>query len=1076
MNMNTDIKFFTNDKNSTLLDRFKATLKDSKYFDVLVGYFRLSGFHQLYDSFDKIEKTRILVGLSVDKDTFDIIQYNQENGLIDFESHKNTKLQYEKNIIEEIESVSENNAQIQIGIIKFIELLKSEKLEIRAYPSKNIHAKVYINRYNENISHVQYGSVITGSSNFSESGLIAQREFNVELKDKPDVDFALNQFEELWKDAVDVSKDFIDVIITRTWLNDSITPYELFLKCIYEYLEEDINLEETFDPYLPKGFMELRYQIQASTNAKKILETYNGVFLSDVVGLGKTYITALLLQQLQGKILIVCPPVLEEYWEESMRDFGVRSFEVQSLGKLEHILRKDISKYKYVVVDEAHRFRNENTHSYANLLEICRGRKVILVTATPLNNTVDDIFTQLKLFQIPKASTIPGVPDLEKFFNKLKKELKEAKPAIDNTSPTVKEAYRMVIKKVSDEIRDKILRFVMIRRTRTDVKSFFKDDLMKQGIVFPELADPGRMVYRFENEVEKVFNTTVELLHRFNYTRYSPLLYYNGQLTEFQKQQQRNVGGFMKGILVKRLESSFYAFKMSISRFIDSHERFISMFDKGTLYISKKVNVFDLLDQDDIEVLEQLVDKDLVDKYKSKDLKKEYKPLLEQDLKLLKEISKLWTPIDDDPKLDKLVKELRRDKCLKKNKVIIFTESKETGDYLFENLYKEFPSKVMFYSSKGGRYQDLKTTTKHTIVRDIIKENFDPKADNPKDDIEILITTDILAEGINLHRSNTLINYDLPWNPTRVLQRAGRINRLGTEHNEIFIYNFFPTTQSDMHLGLEANITNKLQMFHYIMGEDAKYLSDGEEIGSQELFNTLNSKATYTGEEEGENSELRYLTMMREIRDTDPLLFDKIKKLPKQARSGMKGVSQETDQMVTFFRFGKLKKFYLYDNKKSQEVNFFDAMFLMECKPETPRKPIPHNYFEILDINKTKFKQDTTAGNEMPSKTGGRSNSTFIERLLKDRIIRDFKKFTESDEEFLENVRLMLATGALAKKTTQLIKKEIEKRVAEENTIDPMKVLYTLRTYIKQADMTKPNQGITYLKREVILSEYLLKQ
>src|SRR5690606_36963910 len=237
--------------------------------------------------------------------------------------------------------------------------------------------------YNEDISDVQYGSVITGSSNFSESGLIAQREFNVELKDKPDIDFALNQFEKLWAESVDVSKDFIDTIVTKTWLNDNITPYELFLKCIYEYLEEDINLEETFDPFLPKGFMELRYQIQASTNALKILETYNGVFLSDVVGLGKTYITALLLQQLHGKILIVCPPVLREYWEESMRDFGVRGFEVESLGKLDRILQKDISKYKYIVVDEAHRFRNENTQSYANLLEICRGRKVILVTATP---------------------------------------------------------------------------------------------------------------------------------------------------------------------------------------------------------------------------------------------------------------------------------------------------------------------------------------------------------------------------------------------------------------------------------------------------------------------------------------------------------------------------------------------------------------------------------------------------------------------------------------------------------------------------------------------------------------------
>jgi HKD family nuclease len=572
--MTTDTKFFTNDLGLTLLDRFKTTLKDSQYFDMLVGYFRISGFHQLYDSFENIEKTRILVGLNVDRIVYEAAQYNREQGWIDFESDKNIKFQYETNVIGEIESVTENNAQVQFGIMKFIDLLKSGRLEIKAYPSQNIHAKVYINRYNNHINHIQYGSVITGSSNFSESGLVAQREFNVELKDRSDVDFALAQFELLWKDAVDVSKDFVDVIIPKTWLNDTILPYELYLKCIYEYLEEDINLEDNFEPFLPKGFMELRYQTQAATNAKKILETYNGVFLSDVVGLGKTFITALLLQQLVGRILVVCPPVLQDYWAESLRDFGVRGFEVQSLGKLEHILHKDISKYKYVVVDEAHRFRNENTQAYANLLDICRGKKVILVTATPLNNSIDDIFAQLKLFQIPKASTIPGIPDLEKFFNSLKKILKDAKPK-SSDSENFGDEYTKAIKTVSEEIRDIILRFVMIRRTRNDVRNYFKDDLQKQNIIFPDITDPGRMIYQFDNHLETVFKQTVELLRRFNYTRYIPLLYYTEGLTEFQRQQQRNLGGFMKSLLVKRLESSFYAFKKSIDRFIDLHERWV---------------------------------------------------------------------------------------------------------------------------------------------------------------------------------------------------------------------------------------------------------------------------------------------------------------------------------------------------------------------------------------------------------------------------------------------------------------------------------------------------------------------
>ena len=1091
---NTDLTFFTNTPGQTLLNRFRSTLKDTKFFDVLVGYFRSSGFYYLYEALEGVDKIRILVGLNVDKQAYEIMQINEENGTIDFESHQRTKHLFQKNLISEIEESTENDLQIEIGIKKFVEYLKTnckdqnlpksqlgngKKLEIRAYPSKNIHAKVYIKRYNENINHIQFGSVITGSSNFSESGLIAQREFNVELKNKTDIDFALDQFESLWKDSVDISDDFIEAATKKTWLNDSITPYELYLKSIYEYLEEDINLEDEYEPYLPSGFMDLRYQRQAATNAKKILETYNGVFLADVVGLGKTFITAMLLQQLQGHMLVVCPPVLKEYWEDSLRDFGVRSHMVESLGKLEHILRKDISKFKYIIVDEAHRFRNESTQAYADLMDICRGKKVILVTATPLNNTVDDIFAQLKLFQAPKNSTIPGVPNLEKFFNGLKRKLKEAKPDKIDLSPESKEEYKKAIKEVSDTIRDKVLKFVMVRRTRSDVKSFFKDDISKQGLVFPELDDPGRIVYRFEGNLEMVFNQTIELLHTFKYARYIPLLYYNKGLTEFEKQQQRNVGGFMKGILVKRLESSFFAFKKSVNRFIESYEKFIGMYNNGIVYISKSANVYDLLENDDLDTLEKLVEDEKAQKYISDNFGtyngSKFLDDLNYDLALLKRINNLWKDINDDPKLEKFISELKSVPTLKSQKLVIFTESKETGDYLFDNLFNEFPGKVIFYSSKGGRYGNTSTTSNHYIAREIIKENFDPNYKGQSDNLQYLITTDVLAEGINLHRSNVLINYDLPWNPTRVLQRVGRVNRLGSKHAKVCIFNFFPTSQSDRHLGLENNITNKLQMFHYIMGEDARYLTEGEVIGSLELFNTLNSKTAYSGEGEEEVSELKYLEMMRELRDSNPDFFDKIKKLPKKARSGMQVNELENNEMITFFRLGKLKKFYVNILGKADEINFFDAVAKLECTPETKRHPIPNNYFELLNTNKAKFQIDTTQGQESTKPVGGTSNAAFIERVLKDKQFKNFKKFTDSDEDFLNKVKQLLQDGAIAKKTAQVIKKEIEKTAIDQGLVDPMKVLHILQNNIRSTVFENHQSSFSYLKREVILSGYLIK-
>ena len=1074
----TDLTFFTNEEGHTLLSRFKSTLKDTQLFDVLVGYFRASGFYQLYDVLEPIEKIRILVGLNVDRESYDIMQYYHQNGAIDFESHKRTKKRYQENLKSEIENSEENDSHLELGIKKFIEFLKTDcanpdidkayngngkKLEIRAYPSKNIHAKVYIGKFKP--EDRDYGFVITGSSNFSESGFVANREFNVELRSKRDVLFAEDQFNALWKEAVDISEDFVDTIQTKTWLNDQISPYELYLKLIYEYLEEDINLNDNFDPYLPDGFMELKYQKQAATQARKILETYNGVFLADVVGLGKTFITALLLQQLQGKTLVVCPPVLQNYWKESLFDFGIRSFEVESLGKLEHIIKRGIDRYDYIVVDEAHRFRNENTHSYANLLDICRGRKVILVTATPLNNSVNDIFAQLKLFQAPKNSTIPGVPNLEKFFSSLRTKLSK----VEKDDP----AYKLLIKEVSDSIRNKILRYVMVRRTRTDVMKYFKADMKAQGLKFPDVETPQKIVYEYKGELEAIFKKTILKLQEFTYSRYTPLLFYigNKSLSEFEKQQQRNVGGFMKGILVKRLESSFYAFRKSVDRFISSYEKFIDMYkNEEYVYISKKVDVYDLLESDSLEKLESFVDEEKVQKYDSKDFRKEFIDLLNLDLSILKEIKKLWADVDSDPKLEEFIRELKSTEALQNNKLVIFTESKETGDYLYESLIDEFPEKVMFFSSTGGRHTDKETNSNQSTAREIITANFDPKRKEKVNDIKILITTDVLAEGINLHRSNVLINYDLPWNPTRVLQRAGRVNRLGSTFENVFIFNFFPTTQSDKYLGLEVNITNKLQMFHDILGEDARYLSDGEEFGSQELFNTLNNKSAYTGEDGEEDSELKYLEMIRKIRDKNPELFEKIKMLPKKARSGFIKGQIDVNTLITFFRIGKLKKFYTNEGGKSKEITFFDAVSLLECIPETKRATIPGDYFHLLQTNKFRFELDSTQGEDEGRKSsGGRSNMKYIETRLKDKSFKNFKGFTDYDEEFLSGVREMLRQGTLAKKTTQLIKNDFEK------TIDPLEMLNILRKHVRTIAIDDDKNAKKFQKREVILSGYLIK-
>jgi len=1090
--MSTDLTFFTNEPGASLADRFTQTLRAVQYFDVLVGYFRTSGFFRLADSLENVEKIRILIGLNVDQRAFEVIDTVITQQSFDFNSDKVTREAAMEAVVREID-YSEDNSETEDGIRKFIKFLNEDcvdpekdkenggngkKLEFRAYPSGNIHAKVYISRYNE--EQMTDGSVITGSSNFSESGLVANREFNVELKNSADLKFALKQFEDLWKDGVDLSKDFVDMVREKTWLNEDISPYQLYLKMLYEYLKEDINLDHEIEIDMPEGFMELQYQLQAIVSAKKILEAYQGVFLADVVGLGKTFIAAMLAQQLSGGKLIICPPVLIDYWKETFFDFGVKKYEVESLGKLDNILKKDINKYETIFIDEAHRFRNEYTQGFEKLIEITYGKKVVLVTATPLNNTFEDIFSQIKLFQSPKKSTIPGVINLHNFFSGWKNKLKK----INKSNPE----YFDVLNEGSLEIREKVLKHIMVRRTRNEIKKYFSKDIDEQGLFFPEVSEPVRLVYKFDEKIGDIFNQTLERIKEFKYSRYMPLVYLIKPQDEFELESQRNVGRFMKGILVKRLESSFYAFKKSVDRFIESYENFIQMFNDGRIIISKSINVYDLLDEDDEEKIQKMIREEKIKKYKSIDFKPEFKEKLKKDLEVLKQIQSLWKGMDDDPKFDKFKSEFKSGGKLFKKKILVFTESTETGEYIYQKLFEEFGKQVMFYSSKGGFLNS--EPLEKSAARIKIKNNYDPGAKIQEDDIQILISTDVLAEGVNLHRSYSIINYDLPWNPTRVLQRVGRVNRVGSKNKEINIYNFFPTDESDIHLNLEVNIKSKIQAFHDTLGEDAKYLTDEEIVTSHELFGDtlykkMSSKETYDQEDDSYNSELEYLKYLREIRDNDPDLFVTIKRLPKKARSA-KSVDNSNAGLITFFRKGKLKKFIHTKGAQVEEITFFDAVNIFKCELNEIQKQVPpKEYYDYLMKNKHKFDQITLDEVEKAEKSpGGMSNETLVIRTLKSKNFRKFKKFTEDDEEYIKVVQEKYSEGIIPKNISKRIKKGIEKTFDPlektvdplEKTVDPLKILGVLKKEIPDRLLGVRNIGIgsfTIYKKEVILSEWL---
>jgi superfamily II DNA/RNA helicase len=1062
-----DLTFFTNEKDSTLLDRFKTILKDVRFFDILVGYFRISGFHQLYESFENIEKIRILVGLNIDKQIFQIIEASKPKNRLDFETHSKTREKIGDKIINEI-AKSDDTQQVENGILKFIEWLKSGKIEIKAHPSNRIHAKVYISRYNDDDR--DFGNVITGSSNFSESGLLANYEFNVQLKNSSDVKYALDRFEKLWNESVDVTDSYIDTVTQKTHLNNEITPYQIYLKMLYEYFKTDLSLDSdlTFN-YTPKNFMELRYQKQAVINAKKILEEYGGVFLADVVGLGKTYMAALLANQIPGRNLVIASPALlnednPNSWPNVFNDFKIAA-KFESIGKLDSIIERGTEFYDNVFIDEVHKFRNENTQTYEKLVTICRGKRVVLITATPLNNSPLDILAQIKLFQKGKNSTIPGIKNLDRFFNSLQNKLK----FLDRKNDY--EEYMQIVKENAIQIRDKVLKHIMVRRTRREIEKYFKDDLKQQGLKFPKVSAPKPIYYKLDSTLNDIFTETIRLLtdeKQFKYSRYTPLLYLKEELSGFEKTGQKNMGGFMKILLVKRLESSFFAFKNTLNRFIKSYEDFLTAYEKGVVYISKKhwQKIMAYFLDDNFDAIQHLIDDEKAEQYPKSSFTEQLEEDVKSDLKTLRKIQSLWSKINYDPKLDSFIEQIKSDKILKSNKLIIFTESKQTATYLSKKVEERLNEKVLVYHGSSTE-KDLKT----------VIANFDAKASNKKDDYCIIITTEVLSEGVNLHRSNVVINYDIPWNPTRMIQRVGRINRVDTKFKEIYIYNFFPTEEANSIIKLKEAAVSKIQYFIEMLGNDAKLLTDGEEVKSFELFDKLTSKEFILGDEESEESELKYLKIIENIRDNNKELFTQIKNLPQKARVARKITSKYENlenSLLTYFRKGKLEKFYLSNEQESIELDFLTAAKLFEATEKTKTHKLPEKFYELLKKNKSKIDEDLNMDimEQAAPQKGGRDNAIRILKILKSKEMRRYDGFTDLDDEYLKSVRKLIEDGSMPKTTAKKIFENLKGKTEPKEIL--LSIKRNLPIQLLNSAQTTMNFSINK-PTEVILSEFLLK-
>lgn len=945
-------RFFTNEEQNTLLKKFEGVFAHNKsiqFFDVLVGYFRSSGYFSLRPHLENVPHIRILVGINVD----DLLARYHAKGFLFKGNAQQTIEIFLKEAKEDVQKASYSR-EVEEGILQFIEDVASKKIEIRAHPEKKLHAKIYIFRPEPFNEHTP-SSVITGSSNLTHAGLGgdgSNYEFNVLLNDYDDVKFATEEFEKLWKESVPVLPTEVEKLKKETYLNDEFTPYELYIKFLTEYFGRSIEFDPSSVSDLPKGFKRLSYQVDAVNQGFDLLRKHNGFFLADVVGLGKTVVATLIAKKFfytngypshLSRTLIVVPPALKDNWQETLNQFGLHSYRIITNGSLHKVA--DPAIYDLIVVDEAHKFRNDTAEAYDALQRLCKAptrrqlpdgsfarKKVMLVSATPLNNRPDDIRNQVLLFQDGKDSTLE-VSNLQRFFNQCSERYEKAKKL--SSMPEV----QAEVQAIYNQIREKIVKPLTVRRTRTDLRENeeYKTDLEEQGIIFPDINPPEKVLYELDDELDDLYDRTMDAIRAgdggLTYARYraieflTPALkmkYANADLLSLQ------LARIMRTLLAKRIDSSFHAFKKSLHRFKQATDAMVTMFENDRVYIAPNLKVTEhIVDGNEDELIEQIELAQETDPTitvcTSKDFEPGFLEILRKDAVILTELVNEWDVVEQDPKLDKFIEYLRtvllQPEINPHKKLVVFSESAETTSYLAEQLVGHGFEKLLC----------IDASNRHKL-RHIVRENFDANILHKdfRNDYNIIISTEVLSEGVNLHRANVIVNYDTPWNATRLMQRIGRVNRIGSMAPVIYNYLFYPTAQVDGDIELQKKALMKLQAFHSALGEDSQIYSQDEEVTNFGLFDA--------DIQEERDEHLVFLMELRKFKEDHPEQFRIIRNMPLRARTGRKDKTK-TGSTTCFIRNPKRDAFYHVVNDGTlEELSFVECARIFKADP--PEKAI----------------------------------------------------------------------------------------------------------------------------------------
>ena len=995
-----------------LKDRISELIEKSIELKFLVGYFYFSGIKELYEALKKLDDSKqlkpeflkILVGMEVDEGINGLYEYARDTKKY---NQNEVKEAFLRSLIKVFTSKDLDRKEIYEQSGFFIKLLKEGKLVIRKTKRPN-HSKLYLFKLHEIAAPRLF---ITGSSNLTKAGLESQDEFNVEIKDYG-FEYAEKYFDKFWQESVEFTgedvKKIIEILNKKTFLRE-VSPFQAWVYLLKVYLDfhtetDKKKIDKVREYFKKAGYIPYDYQVEAVLQALKICEMHNGVLLADVVGMGKTVIACVIAKMLGKRGIVICPPHLigDENktfgWRKYIEDFKLGGWEVRSLGKLEETLEfvKEHEDIQIVIVDEAHRFRNEETQRYHYLHEICRGKIVILLTATPFNNRPSDIFSLLKLFTIPKKSTIVFDEDLKARFDEYENIFKKLSyiKNYHNSSDSQKKKraekfYRELfeedsvdLSKVEREARNLarvirgILEPVVIRRNRLDLKFY------REKVNISEVGDPQEWFFELTKEQSEFYDEVIKTFldigegGKFTGAIYFPMRY-EKNLTEIEdnlekssKEEsfmflfQQNLYDFMRRLLVKRFESSFGAFIKSVERFLNIHEYAIKFIEKTNKFILNRKLMKEIIEEEEEEAVweklkeyeEELKEGKInqkyhkiyeIDKFKNKD---KFISDLHADKKIFEEICRKFNELgllENDPKAQELIKRIREH--LHERKVVIFTEYLDTANYLEEILKKEFGDKLLVA---------VGNLSKSTV--EAIYKNFDAQYKNQEDQYQILLATDKLSEGFNLNRAGIVINYDIPWNPVRVIQRVGRINRIAKKvYDKIYIANFFPTEKGADIVKSREIAQNKMFMIHKVLGEDAKIFSPDEEPQPAALYRKL---IEYK-EDEQESFFTKVKKDFEEIKKKYPEVLEEIQDIPPRIKVAKKG---DKDEILVFVKKWKEKGndlFIAYKDYESDQlpkaVSFEEIYEKVKVENKDEEKlPLSERFWENYSlILEKKFKK-----------------------------------------------------------------------------------------------------------------------